>query len=172
MKKLLALMLCTLSFMSFANSDVAVESIPEKVQAINKAACSDLDESMAYNEVLDVGYGKKIYLMTCETYAYNSMSRAYLVNSLGEVISLSVVEIGMDGQMYATNNLMGASLDIATKSLNTFSKGRGVGDCGQTATYAYDSDVETFVLKEYRLKTTCDGEVDEEWPIVYPIQVK
>lgn len=168
MKKLLALMLCTLSFMSMANTDVSTENIPEKVVSLNKALCPELSEDQQYVEVMDVGYGKKIYLMACELYAYNSMSRAYMVNSLGDVSVLSVMEIDYRGEMYATNSLMGGSLDIATKSLTTFSKGRGVGDCGQTATYSYDSDLETFVLKEYRLKATCDGEYEDEWPVVYP----
>lgn len=172
MKKLLVLMLCTLSFMSMANSDVVQVNIPEKVLTLNKALCPELSSEELYTEVMDVGHGKTIYLLTCELYAYNSMSRAYMVNSLGDVSVLSVMEIDYRGEMYATNSLMGGSLDIATKSLNTFSKGRGMGDCGQTATYSYDSDLETFVLKEYRLKATCDGEYEDEWPVIYPTQAK
>jgi len=107
-----------------------------------------------------------LYLLGCEKYAYNSLQMAYIIDSLGYVSDVSIVEVSSDGTMSATTNLMGSGFDLDTLTLGTFQKGRGMGDCGSSAVYKFDLSLERFILVEARLKNACDGE-ESEWPIVY-----
>lgn len=164
MKKILFSLLVLASTSNvFANVEA-----PSSVASLHKALCSDIKEEDIYVESMDLGHGKKLYLLTCETYAYNSLVRGYITNPYSGVEQLLLVDIGANGQFFATTNLMGAGLDQESKSIYTFQKGRGIGDCGSSATYVYDSEIEQFTLKEYRLKNECDGEVEAEWPVVFP----
>lgn len=160
--------LFSLLVLASASNAFANVEVPSDVATLHKTLCSDIASENTYPEVMDLGYGKKIYLLTCEMYAYNSSVRGYIVSPYAAVEPLSLIDIGPKGQFYATTNLMGAGLDQESKTINTFQKGRGIGDCGSSATYVYDSEVDQFTLKEYRLKNDCDGEMDAEWPVIFP----
>lgn len=54
----------------------------------------------------------------------------------------------------------------ATNVLTTLEKGRGVGDCGASGTYTWNTETHQFDLTSYQLKTDCDGETGE-WPVVF-----
>lgn len=72
------------------------------------------------------------------------------------------------GPDYEANNtlyVMGCEM-YAYNTLGTFQKGRGMGDCGSSASYSWDSRNEKFVLEEARVKIECDGEYTD-WPVVY-----
>jgi len=109
----------------------------------------------------------KLFVLGCEMYAYNSMAKAYIVDSYGEITDVAVTEVEADGNFTATTSLMGAGYDSAGQELGTFVKGRGIGDCGMTATYKYNIESGRFVLVEQRLKMECDGS-DSDWPVVFP----
>lgn len=158
----------SLLVLASASNVFANVEVPSSVASLHKALCSDIALEETYPEVMDLGHGKKLYLLTCEMYAYNSLVRGYIVNPYSAVEPLSLVDISSNGQFYATSNLMGAGLDQESKSISTFQKGRGIGDCGSSATYVYDSEIDQFILKEYRLKNECDGEVESEWPVIFP----
>lgn len=110
---------------------------------------------------------RTLFILGCELYAYNSLERAYIVTPYGEIKDVAVAEVSHDGAITATSWLMGAGFDEATLTLGTFQKGRGMGDCGSSAEYKYDASAENFILEEARSKNECDGEFEEEWPVVY-----
>lgn len=112
--------------------------------------------------------GNKLVLLGCELYAYNSRERAYIVTSYGDITDVAVTEVDQNGNFVATADLMGAGFDPQTQTLGTFVKGRGVGDCGQSATYKYSSESDRFILVEQRLKMECDGDPESDWPVVFP----
>jgi hypothetical protein len=80
---------------------------------------------------------------------------------------VAVAEVVTDRSITATSDLMGTAFDQASLMLSTFSKGRGIGDCGTSAVYKYDANSEKFVLLEARLKEQCDGDSESDWPVVY-----
>jgi len=110
--------------------------------------------------------GPVLYLLGCELYAYNSSEKAYLVNSYGDISSVSIVDVDGLMNLSATDMLMGAGFDPESLTLETFSKGRGLGDCGSSSLHLYDKNAEKFVLIEARLKAECD-ERDTDWPVIY-----
>ncbi|MBY0413610.1 MAG: DUF1176 domain-containing protein [Bdellovibrionales bacterium] len=114
----------------------------------------------------EYGSEKTLFVLGCEMYAYNSREAVYLVDSYGEISSVAVAEVDSNGSITATTDLMGTYFDLETLTLSTYQKGRGMGDCGSSATYKYDKYSSRFILTEARLKDSCDGGEDE-WPIVY-----
>lgn len=175
MKTTIAAVLMTLSFSVLA-SETKIE-IPKALKERHALACPEVSTERGewmQNSVYDlpsmvgVKSVNKLYVLGCEMYAYNSMERAYIVNSYGDITDVAVVEVDSAGNFGATTNLMGAGYDPETQTLGTFSKGRGIGDCGASATYSYSADSERFVLVEQRLKLECDMDVEAEWPVVFP----
>ena len=110
---------------------------------------------------------KMLYILGCELYAYNSMEKAYILDSYGNVTNVEVAEIMSDKSITATTDLMGTAFDQASLTLSTYSKGRGIGDCGSSGLYKFDLNSEKFVLLEARLKENCDGDTESGWPVVY-----
>lgn len=106
-----------------------------------------------------------LVILGCEMYAYNTMERAYIQDAYGDIVDVSVAEVSTDLDITSTTSLMGATFDVATKTLFTSQKGRGMGDCGSSAEYKLKSD--KFALVEARIKDDCDGNFEDEWPVVY-----
>lgn len=173
MKSLIALALATVSLSVFANE--AKIEIPADVLARHQVACPTF--GTAEGEYLTAEkytlpgseYSKAprtLYVLGCELYAYNSREKAYIVTPY-ETLDVSVAEVSGDGSITATNDLMGAGFNPEDLTLGTFQKGRGIGDCGSSTTYKYSPESEKFVLIEARVKDSCDGEFESEWPVVY-----
>ncbi|PZO40542.1 MAG: hypothetical protein DCF19_11615 [Pseudanabaena frigida] len=51
-------------------------------------------------------------------------------------------------------------------TMTNFTKFRGLGDCGSSATYKLEG--EGMVLQEFRAKYECDGKYIQDFPIIYP----
>lgn len=174
--KTLILMTLSLSFMNAFAEEPKIE-IPKNVLDRHVQACPEFNTERGEWPVKEVhtlpNYGpevkshNKLYLLGCELYAYNSSERAYIVSSYGDITDVAVVEVDNEGNFGATTNLMGSGYDPETQQLFTFSKGRGIGDCGASATYKYSPRNERFVLVEQRLKEECDGE-ETDWPVIFP----
>lgn len=169
-KFVFALML-TISALSAFAADI---TIPKEVLDRHTAACPEFATTeWMQREVYKLPgteyapAGKTLYVLGCEMYAYNSLEKAYIVSPSGEVTDVIVADVSADGSIMATADLMGAGYESETQTLGTFQKGRGIGDCGSSATYKYDPRNEKFVLLEARVKDSCDGEIETDWPIVY-----
>lgn len=153
---------------AFANS----MELPKGLVELHAAQCPEFTERNLFVDIQKLPNSEHhandnvLYVMGCEMYAYNSLEKAYVVNKEGK-ISPVVVAAFYGGSLFATSDLMGAGFDPATNTLGTFSKGRGIGDCGSAATYSWDKYEEKFSLIEARNKEACDGDIEAEWPIVY-----
>lgn len=184
MKTIIAMAATLSAFSAFAADEVPAQTtvvgtvvvVPQSVLDIHIKACPEYAEREADGWVQKESYtlpkseyaskASTLYVLGCEMYAYNSLVKAYIVNDY-ETKIVSVAEVSSNGSIFATTDLMGAGFDAATNTLGTFSKGRGIGDCGQAATYGFDAREERFYLVEARIKDSCDGEIEAEWPIVY-----
>lgn len=171
MKIFLAMALSVTATLSMAN-DI---TIPAEVLERHSKECPDFADAERGEYLLREAHqlpgdkyspkGPMLYLLGCETYAYNSREKAYLVDSFS-VTSVAVTEILPSGALSATTDLMGSSFDLATLTLGTFQKGRGMADCGSAYTYKFDTLEQKFILTEARVKEECDGE-DTDWPVIY-----
>ena len=161
---------CSLSVFS------AELEIPKAVTDLHTKACPAFaSEEAQYltKEIYELKESKfapsssKLIILGCELYAYNSMEKGYILNSYGDITSVAVTQVDEQGLFSATTNLMGASFDAETLELFTSYRGRGIGDCGQSAEYKLNISTERFELVTLSLKNECDGSMDG-WPVVFP----
>lgn len=121
----------------------------------------------------DLGEGKTLYVMPCWSGAYNFGSKLYVGQNSGAgeefeqlVFAAFSDTLGWSG----TTTLVNVSYDETDKTLQTFNKGRGIGDCGSTGLWQWAEY--GFRMLEFRYKGACDAEIDdggelEEFPLVY-----
>jgi hypothetical protein len=69
--------------------------------------------------------------------------------------------------MRSTTN---AGFDPSTMTLSSFSKGRGLGDCGTAEDWGWDG--QAFRLTLLRFMAHCFGVPSEDWPILYRAERK
>jgi hypothetical protein len=61
--------------------------------------------------------------------------------------------------------LTSADYDPAHGRLHHYAKGRGLGDCGETASWVFDG--RAFVLAEWASMTRCTGVQADHWPTLW-----
>lgn len=66
--------------------------------------------------------------------------------------------------------LINAGFDRSTMTLSTFSKGRGIGDCGSAEDWLWDG--QTFRLALLRAMPHCKGITDNDWPVLYRAELR
>lgn len=167
-------MLCLLTVLLSSNLMASI-IIPVPLADRHVASCPDFKNERGRHFMREKyllpknseGEQKELYVLGCEMYAYNSLTKAYIVDKLGKIEDVFVAEPNFKKDWVATSDLMGGGYDVVTRTLGTFQKGRGIGDCGSAATYYYDPDLEKFVLMIAWLKMECDGDFDSEWPVIY-----
>jgi hypothetical protein len=115
------------------------------------------------------------------SYACPDMSGAYNMNGVFLIVSADnskavrsvdfswpfELKDAPQGQLrtIATN----ASFDAKSMQLQTFSKGRGIGDCGASETWVFDG--REFRLAELSVMSECMGVPPDDWPVVYRAEV-
>jgi len=108
-------------------------------------------------EIHALGGGKTLVLLPCGNGAYNFTSRAYILAAgVKPVVAAFDNPPGMapDGPP----DLVNAGFDAKTGRLESFSKGRGLGDCGSSESYVWDGAM--FRLVEQRVMSECRGSVN------------
>lgn len=133
--------------------------------------CQPLEELANGSDIVtaDLGDGQTLYLLPCQSGAYNFAQKVY-VGSREDFYDPQFFadyqpEVGWLGTPYIWNG----DFDPADKSLHSFAKARGVGDCGTIGTWSWNGYM--FVLTELRSRG-CSDDIDPEaeipeFPIVY-----
>jgi hypothetical protein len=116
---------------------------------------------------LDAGHSLVLVNHPCGNGAYNGFSDAYVVDEAGRVSRARFdADPGM-GPAEAEPEVVNAGWEAATRRLTSYAKGRGLGDCGSSQSFAWDGT--RFRLVEQRLMGECRGSVD--WIPVWRAEV-
>ncbi|WP_026112010.1 DUF1176 domain-containing protein [Winslowiella toletana] len=135
---------------------------------VNTDECS-LDPMRREVSVAPLTDNKALLLVSCEMGAYNIIYLAFEVTR-----TLPYVARGISLELPFTPpnrtekqmELINAEYDAASGQLMTFSKGRGLGDCGNTSRWQFNG--QRFVLADYAEETTCDNwHGSDEWPTLW-----
>ena len=120
-----------------------------------------------------LGDAKALVLLNCGAGAYNASAAAYIGERDGAgkwafdpaAFDYSPTRLAEGGNIAL---LVNATWDSAAQTLSSFSKGRGIGDCGTSEDYVWDGA--SFRLVKARVMDQCRGSTD--WIAVWRAEVK
>ena len=157
--------------------DAKTPKPPADLLAKARKACEG-DTKAKFEEGDSLAAGLFLYSFSCPEMsgAYNMKSVYFIVPAgkpeAARAVSfrrwpVKVGDIVHDGDAVTATN---SSFNPNSMTLNTFSKGRGIGDCGTEEAWVFDG--KAFQLAELKLMSECKGVLPEDWPVVYRAQVK
>jgi hypothetical protein len=114
--------------------------------------CEDRSREQAPDVArLDAGHTLVLVPLACGSGAYNFLSVPLILDEAGKATTPKLSEGEEEGVYNAT-------WDAKARRLGTYMKGRGIGDCGVTQTYAWDGA--RFRLVEQTEMGECRGSMD------------
>jgi hypothetical protein len=142
-----------------------------------KALCGQ-DEQTRAEEVHALGLDTALHAYTCPeaSGAYNLVSVFLIVRNASPETARAVefalpIRIGrLRTDPGVAHVAINGGLDPATMTLSSFSKGRGIGDCGTAEDWAWDG--RAFRLTRLRHMPRCFGVLEEDWPVLYRAELK
>jgi len=157
---------------AIAKDILTLEDMPEIVRKDFTDAggsCSDLEpETIKQFQGFDVAIGSiRLIGVPCATGgAYNQPYALYVMNEAVERISFPYMD---EGRPTAMTSAMNIDFDPVTKTMTSFFRGRGIGDCGEYFKWQFDERRDRLSLLEMRNKPNCDeGDNDPtKFPLVW-----
>jgi hypothetical protein len=127
----------------------------------------DIDPTMKDTDdiVARLAPGLVLWGPQCEMAAYNELNIFYVGDEHGgHVRRLTFPEPA--GLTPSTDDeLMNVTFDPKTQTLASFSKGRGIGDCGSDARWVWDG--KAFQLLSEAFMSECRGVLAADWPPIF-----
>jgi len=105
--------------------------------------------------------------LVCFSGAYNVGSQWFFQrgSAAAQRLRLPVPNADGSGRMDSLDELINADFDPATGMLGHYNKGRGIGDCGSEARWAFDG--KRFQLAHYAAIDECRGVNGDLWPVLW-----
>ncbi|MBO9559260.1 MAG: DUF1176 domain-containing protein [Caulobacter sp.] len=146
---------------------VAQTGLPTKPPAAVLALAGKTDCDMAFDggqkpDVTRLSADKVLWQIPCGGGAYNFDSLFVVVDKAGKA-ALAPIE-GLDDGM-ATN----AGYDPKARILSSYSKGRGIGDCGSSTDWVWTGEV--FATSQGTIMPVCRG-YGYDWPTAFHADVR
>ena len=146
--------------------------------AKGRALCGEEDEGSKLEDVWPLGGSQFLYSFTCpdSSGAYN-YHYGLLIATAGNAQTARAVKFGWPekiGDLHedpstgavATNPVF----DPKAMTIRTFSKGRGIGDCGASEEWIWDG--KAFRLALLKIMPHCKGIPLDDWPVLYRAERK
>lgn len=112
-----------------------------------------------------------LYVLPCWSGAYNFGSKVFITSEAEGIQTQYFSSFYPEKGMIAASYLVNADYDEATKTLSSFSKSRGIGDCGNSGDWVWTDY--GFALKTFRYKecpdTVSEDEEIGDFPVVYEV---
>ena len=133
-----------------------------RIKALRKQHGCAIDEVGGPDsaEVHALGANQSLVLLACGSGAYNVSHVPFVATRRGRAIDIAPAPFDVKPDWWGDDKpvLVNAGWDPASGLLGSFSKGRGLGDCGTTSTYAWDG--RRFRLVEQATMGECRGSID------------
>lgn len=134
-------------------------------ETLEADACEEPDPDIGMaDSAWELVDGRTLVQLSCFSGAYNFGSRWFLLaqGKTPQALAFRVPDEDGGGRMKTLEDLINAGFDPASGRLGMFSKGRGIGDCGTAASWAWDG--QRFQLAEYQAMNDCRGVTPDFWP--------
>ena len=126
-------------------------------EGLKAAACTlTREEALESAQSFDLDGGRKLVVAGCWRAAYQTGGIVFLLDAKGEGRLLSFERPNLKGKgMERVQQLSEADFDPGKKTISSFHKGRGIGDCGSMGEWAWTGA--EFKLQAFYFKEKCDG---------------
>lgn len=134
--------------------------------SLSADACEPLDPESGMRDEAWSMDDRALVKLTCYRGAYNFGSSWFLID--GDAITPLAFPIPAENggaTMDTTTDLVNADLAAGTGQLSSFSKGRGIGDCGNAGEWRWDG--QRFQLAHYAMMGDCRGVTPDLWPVLW-----
>ncbi|HEY7809462.1 MAG TPA: DUF1176 domain-containing protein [Allosphingosinicella sp.] len=133
-----------------------------RLKAIRLKANCGIDEvgGPIEEEIYQLSPGKALLMLSCGSGAYNVSYVPHLLTVEGKTVKAAYMLFDITPEWWDDKKpvLVNAEWNPEHRLLGAFSKGRGLGDCGETRSYAWDGT--RFRLVEQAEMDQCQGSVD------------
>jgi hypothetical protein len=128
----------------------------------------DADPTAMEPEAHALDAERALVLIPCIMGAYQGSSFGFIMPRNGgraQRIVLSIPYRGNDPDHADTSFLTNSDFDPKTGTLSMFAKGRGLADCGMSASWIWNG--QRFVLSDMALQQSCGGVEPGDWPVLF-----
>ena len=142
--------------------------LPASVPAAAMAAageCEELDDRPAEALIARLSPGVVLYAPVCSRGAYNAVYSLVLADDQGRGARRIDLPLPAGFGMARISDPMNLDYDPATRTLTGFSKGRGLGDCGDETHWVWTGSA--FQLLLARVMGECRGVPYDDWPTLF-----
>ena len=147
-------------------------SVPQALIDLAAPLCDpEVVKDQSEAEAWRLGPDTTFYSLVCTQGAYNTVSALYLTDAAGgSPKAVSLPWPAAQKTDVAPNVAENIGFDPKTMALTSFSKGRGLGDCGGSTSWLWDG--QGFVLLDATELDACPGALPEDWPSIYSARRK
>ena len=132
----LALVLVCSAAIALAQGAVPPRTTIEEAFKATADCTVPIEEAAEAPDSFDLGGGQTLIIVKCWGAAYQFGQIIFVTDATGKARLLTFQD--WDGKRFAfAKSLTGADFDPGKKTLSSFCKGRGVGDCGSMATWSW-----------------------------------
>lgn len=160
-----------------AGPSVSQAGLPKRTPRSVKARlkdfpdCSDpLPEADADGVIARLAPGVVLYGPVCDRAAYNELNVFFIGDEKGGALKPVRLPLPPGSREAAAEAVMNVDYDAKTRILTSFSKGRGLADCGDETQWVWDG--KAFRLLRQALMPECRGIGLEDWPTVFVARLK
>ena len=119
-------------------------------------------------EVHPLDADRALVFVECLMGAYQSSSLVFIASRRDGTptrLELDAPYLGGSADEWHNASFTTVSFDEKTGELGSFTKGRGIGDCGTSASWIWNGT--TFVFSELSLQNSCGGVYPDDWPVLF-----
>ncbi|WP_368900466.1 DUF1176 domain-containing protein [Mixta calida] len=143
--------------------------IASQQQVLKQEECEPDDEDVARSEAQPLDAQHALVMINCGMGAYQSSSVLFVTPraapAKAEQLILPLPLKDDEGKPNSISWFTEASYDPHSGQLFHAARGRGIADCGESATWRYDGQL--FHLISYNSQPGCDGGEPGDWPSVW-----
>jgi hypothetical protein len=119
-----------------------------------------------------------LYLIPCAQWAGNSVNMSWKVytefnepepDGHGSFRHVTLAGMDLHQNLVGLSDVYNGSWQADRQQLTSTYYFFARKDCGLKQVFQWDSAQQNFQLHEVRLKPTCDGQTEDEWPLVFPV---
>ncbi|HWF76307.1 MAG TPA: DUF1176 domain-containing protein [Caulobacteraceae bacterium] len=142
--------------------------LPGRVPKVVLAHDSECDRGSSPTDVIArLAPGVVLWGPECNSGAYNQVNDFFLGDEhAGQLRPVKFPEAaGASEGTGSSDALMNVGYDPKTQTLSSFSKGRGIADCGATETWVWDG--KAFQMASSATMPACRGVPPDDWPTLF-----